>query len=508
MSNRLTLPGGFSFPDWSVSTRLTLWYGLTLLVLLGLFAVFCYTSFHAGLHRDFDRYLQFKRQELLDSSSANGSSANSAEAVRSRFNPSALDAGTYQARGIDGTYVRLLSPEGKVLRQSPNFQAHAAFPVRLQGKASDDLQKTQVRRISHTWEGRPARTHYVPLQQSGALRGWLEVTGFEWSQHQGLRRLGWILLLGMALSLALAAGGGYFLARRALRPVAALTSAASGIGAARLDARLPVPEGPRDELTRLAETFNAMIERLETSFERERRFTANAAHELLTPLTTMRSEVEVARRRDRDRDGYRAVLDAVLEDTQAMTNAVRSLLALARTDRLREAGPGDAREAVNLSALAAESVQRFAGRAQDKSVVLACADAPPADAPTAEAPAAEVWVRADAELLGRGIIDNLLDNALKYTPGSGRVEVTAARRGDTALLRVADTGAGFAPDTAEHLFGRFFRSDAPEVQAAPGSGLGLAVARATALTFGGDITARSGGLGCGSTFELRLPLHV
>jgi signal transduction histidine kinase len=483
-------------PDWSISTRLTLWYGLTLLALLGLFAAFCYGTFHTGLHRDFDRHLQIKKRKLL----AHGGGAQG----RTQASPSALaeriQSGTYRAEGIYGTYARLLSPGGEVLRRSPNFAAHAApLPVRLPEQAGEYTETANVRakRISRTWEGKPARTHYVPLRDAGGrLEGWLELTGFEWSLHQGLQRLAWTLALGVALSLFLALGGGYLLARRALRPVAALTNAAGGIGANRLDERLPVPSGPRDELVRLAETFNGMIDRLETSFERERRFTDNAAHELLTPLTTMQSEADVTLRREgRPAEAYRAALASVRTDARTLAKALRQLLALSRANRHHENGEA-AREAVDLRALAHRQVERLRPRAEAEGIALALAG-------ESEAP---VWARADAELIEEEVLGNLLGNALKYTSEGGRVEVSVARQDGMARLRVRDTGAGFAPEEATRLFARFYRSDAPAVQEKPGSGLGLAVARAAARAFGGDVAARSEGPDHGSTFEVHLPL--
>lgn len=501
-------------PDLSISARLTLWYGLTLLILLSLFAAFCYGAFHVGIHRDFDRHLEHERRELMPLVEASGTGGGL------RFG-SLEEASTvaYRTGGIYGTYVRLLTPEGNVAYQSPNFEGHAALPIRL-----PERQETQ--RTSREWEGKPARTHYTPLYgegrpgedragegRAGELRGWLEVTGFEWSLHSGLNRLAWALGLGIALSLVLALGGGYVLARRTLRPVAALTRAAGQIGATNLGRRLPVPDGPRDELTRLAETFNGLIARLSASVERERRFTANAAHELLTPLTTMRSEVEVALRRDRDAPGYQEALGAVLTDAEEMTETVRGLLRLAQAERIGASASGEtstsegshcdglpsehspappAPATVDLADLAREHVERFWPAAREEGIELALEAAEPAP------------VVADAAHLGEAL-SNLLSNALKYTPAGGKVTVTVERTDREARLVVRDTGVGFAPEMAEHLFGRFYRADTPEVQARPGSGLGLAIVRAIAEAYGGRAGAESEGPGRGSTFALTLP---
>src|SRR5690606_4019332 len=203
--------------------------------------------------------------------------------------------------------------------QSPNFDGHTPLPVEVPARPG-------VVAVSRVWEGAPMRTHYMPLQaEGGRLAGWLEVSGFEWTVHQELRRLGEALAVGILLSVLLAMGGGHLLARRALRPVALLTEAARQIRATDLGARLPTQFGVRDELTDLAETFNDLIERLEASFRRERRFTSNAAHELLTPLATMRNGVEIVLRRPRTPEVYQDKYRAMLEDIDRMIATVRGL---------------------------------------------------------------------------------------------------------------------------------------------------------------------------------------
>ena len=465
------------FGSLPISIRLTLWYGLTLLVLLSLFAVFCYTNFHLSLHRDFDRHLTHERRELMPF----------VEVLGGRPVLSSLDdlrSVAYQTDGIYGTYVRLLTPSGEILYRSPNFDGHAPLPVRLPGEVEDAF-------VSRTWEDEPARVHFTPIStDEGRVAGWLEVTGFEWSLHRELHRLAFSLALGILISVALAIAGGYWLARRALRPVSALTRAAGRVGATDLSTRLPADFGVRDELTALAETFNAMIARLEASFRRERRFTSNAAHELLTPLSTMRSEVEVTLRREREPAAYHATLRTVLADVERLTATVKGLMQLAQAERLQE----DAARALDLGALTAEHVRRYEHRATEKEITLAVAVKD------------DLIVRADEVHLGEAL-DNLLDNALKYTPAGGRVAVTVERAGEEARLSVSDTGPGFDPETASHLFDRFYRADTPAVQAQSGSGLGLSIVQTVVEAYGGSVAAQSAGPGRGSTFAVRLPLE-
>jgi len=462
----------------SISTRLAAWYGLTLLVLLGLFAAFSYASFHQSLHRDFDRHLTHERRELEPF-------LRVADGRPVFVGLDGLRSVAFQTDGVYGTYVRLFDASGTELYRSPNFAGHEPLAAALPARGAAPREA----RVSQTWEGWPARTLYFPVQEGEALAGWLEVTGFEWTVHQELRRLAQTLAAGIALSLLFAVGAGLWLARRALRPVAALTDAANRIRPSDLGARLPTEFGVRDELSDLAETFNAMLGRLEASVERERRFTANAAHELLTPLATLRSEAEVALRRERTPEAYRQALAGVIADADRMTASVRGLLQLAQTDRPAAGAP----ERVDLGALAQAHAARFHARADAAGVALAV-----------EAPAG-VTVKGDPRRLGEAV-DNLLDNALKYASAGGRVGLSLRAERGEAVLRVEDAGVGFAPEAADRLFDRFYRADTPEVQAQPGSGLGLAIVRTIAEAHGGAAEAASPGPGRGATFALRLPL--
>ena len=270
--------------------------------------------------------------------------------------------------------------------------------------------------------------------------------------------------------------------------MASLTRAANGIGPAERGARLPTEPGPSDELGDLAGAFNALLARLDGAFERERRFRADAAHELLTPVTAARSEIDVALRRERDPEGYREVLGRLDRHVDRMGGLVSDLLALSRAETSQT--PSD--ETVDLSALAARLAERLAPVADAKGVSLDH-DLSPGVVAAADA--------ADVELA----LENLLDNAVKYTPPGGRVTLRVQRDGGHAVALVADTGVGFSDAERERLFERFYRADAQEVQREVGSGLGLAIAQRLAERQGGRVTADSEGPGRGSTFVLRLP---
>ncbi len=467
-----------------ISARLALWYALTLLLLLSGFAVFCYVGFHAAAHRSFDRHLDHELEAVLPLLRVGERGVDAG----------ALDRAAAVATRLDGpnaTFVRVLTPGGDVAYASGNLSGHPPLGVAL---PEGGPEGEEALRVSRTWDGEPLRSLVAPLRApSGALAGWVEVSGVEWSRHRELRELGWTLALGVALGVLFALGAGWWLARRALRPVAVLTDAAGRLAddGGRLGGRLPSDFETRDELTALAETFNGLLARLEASVARERRFTSNAAHELLTPLATLRSEAEVALRRERTPAAYRETLGRVVEDVAEMTGTVQGLLHLARAESLEKTP--DAR--VDFGALVEQRVGRFRAEAATRGLALDVSAEPGVRLAAEAAPLAEV-------------VDNLVGNAVKYTATGGHVSVRLGHAGGTARLEVEDTGAGFDAATCERLFDRFFRADTPEVQAEPGSGLGLAIVKAIAEGYGGSVGCTSPGPGQGATFWVLLPcLH-
>lgn len=450
----------------SISTRLALWYGLSLTLLLGLVVAFLYTGFHLTLHRDFDADLAREAERL-------------AATLSTERGPSLREAppGFVSAAEASPHAVRLFSPSGG-LRYANGRLPDVSLHVPPGGKGG-----------YHTHGGDDVRTRYEPVRDArGTVQAWVAVAGMESGLHREMHRLGWLLVVGVLLGVAAAALSGYGLARRALRPVAALTDAAGRIGPGEHGARLPAEAAPRDELGDLAAAFNALLARLDDAFERERRFRADAAHELLTPVTAARSEVDVALRRDRDGEGYRTALRTIGSHVERMAGLVADLLALSRAETDAPSSTG----VVDLGSVASELADRFEPIAAAKGVALV------RDLPEGVGAAADA---SDVAL----VLENLLDNAVKYTPPGGTVTLTVRADGGAATATVVDTGVGFEAAERDRLFERFHRADAPEVQREVGSGLGLAIAQRLAERLGGTLTAASAGIGRGATFELRLP---
>ena len=294
--------------------------------------------------------------------------------------------------------------------------------------------------------------------------------------------------LGLPLAMALAATGGWFVARRSLAPVGAMAARACEITAHSLSQRLPLGN-PQDELGRLGIVFNATLERLERSFSELRRFAADASHELRTPLTALQAEGEVALRETRDPDQLRQSIGAMLEEAQRLRDLVDAMLTLARAETGQQPLR---REAFSLGELTQEAVQSLRVLAEEKDQHLDVALE------------GEWPVEGDAALLRHALL-NLVHNAIRYTPCGGRIKVSCQRRGPNAVVEVTDTGEGIATEFQEKVFERFYRVDLARSRAEGGAGLGLAIAKLAVERHGGCIQLEST-VGLGSTFRLCLPL--
>lgn len=296
-----------------------------------------------------------------------------------------------------------------------------------------------------------------------------------------------ILLLGLAtpVALALALFGGSRIARLALDPVDDMTRTAAAIDAGHAGERLREP--PRDdELGRLARTLNAMLDRLDRALARERRFAADASHEMRTPLALMAAELDVALHRPGDVADARAVLESVREEVGRLSRMVENLLVVSRADSV--AGVELARRDTDLLDLAVGVVSRLQPLAAARHVEIGLDGTP-------------VHVAADPELLAHGLA-NLVENAIKYGDAHGPVTVRVLD-GDEPRIEVTDRGPGIAPEDLAHVFERFSRLDRARGRESGGAGLGLAITRAVVEAHGGRVEVASR-LGEGTTFTIVL----
>lgn len=289
-----------------------------------------------------------------------------------------------------------------------------------------------------------------------------------------LRELRGVFLSTGPVLLIAALGCGYLLARKALAPVGRLASEADQITATRLDRRLATPNRD-DELGRLARTLNGMIARLEHSFGEIQRFTADAAHELRTPLAALRSEAEVTLLADRDPAEYRRTLESMLEEIEHLTRLTENLLNLCRED----AQIKPSLEELRLDEVVRDAAEPMAAVAAEAGQRLLL--------PQALAPCV---VRGDRDQLHRVVV-NLVDNAVKYTPAGGRIKVSLALGNGHAHLTVEDTGVGIAPEHLPLIFKRFYRVDAARPRRSTSTGLGLSICQSVVHSHGGTIDIRS-----------------
>lgn len=295
------------------------------------------------------------------------------------------------------------------------------------------------------------------------------------------------LLITIPATLVVAAALAYFLAYKALAPVEQLRQQTDEITAERLDRRLPV-HNPSDELGLLAQTINSMIQRLEHSFDEVRRFTADASHELRTPITVIRSEAELGIDSSRDPEGARQRFESILEECSRLASVTSQLLTLSREDAgVVQAG----RSLVPIAPLLFDAVESLR--------------------PLANAKRQEVDMEAncDAEILAdpdrlRQVFHNLLDNAIKYTPEASRIRVMLRGDDSQAVIAVEDNGPGIPSEHLSRVFDRFYRVNKSS-DAGDGAGLGLSIVQSIVTSLGGRVEVEST-VGEGSTFRVFLPL--
>jgi signal transduction histidine kinase len=388
-------------------------------------------------------------------------------------------------------FVQVLTTDGKVVVSSHLL------------KGQESLVPDPVRQRALDWNapvfdlkavGRPGRMTVL----RGAMGGqtYLFAVGlFTDPLEASLRHLAELLGSVWAASLLLTAAVGQVLAARALRPVRRITERARTIARGAFSTRLD-PPAVDDEIGHMTRLLNEMLESLEAAIETNRRFAADASHELRTPVTAIRGEVDVVLKRDRSPDEYRASLETIRSYAQRMGELIESLMFLVRAQEGRSSV--DLQE-IPLTALLRECAAHAAPLAGPRGIALRFERFP------------DLVAYADPRLLGR-VFDNLLRNAVNYNRPGGSVAVSGEARpaassgwtSDTVVVRIRDSGIGVPADSRELIFERFFRVDRSRSRASGGAGLGLAICREIVAVLDGEVrlveTSEAG-----STFEVRLP---
>ncbi len=458
----------------SLRLRLTLITTIVLALVLAIFGAGVYVLLDRNLRSRVDVRIQQRAVEV-------------ARALR--FGPGSVafrDLGF----GRPDTYIQIVTADGNVAARSEAL-GDAELPV-----GAGVLAVARGTKPPSTFDAvvgtTPLRVRAIPLvneldQPAGAVL----IAARMDDVIETLNRLRTLMLLAGLAGIGLAAALGWRSARTALRPVEEMSATAHQIGVTG-DLSRRVSAGRPDELGKLTDAFNTMLDRLEAAqgalsrtVETQRRFVDDASHELRTPLTIMRGNLElVARDPNMAADDRVAALRDAIEEAERMTRLVEDLLALARVD----AGMAIPEADVALSSLVRDvaAAIRPAAGARTLSVTIGSED---------------VRIRGSDALLRR-LLENLTDNAIKYTSEAGAISISLVEEDATAILTVADDGIGMTPDELAHIFDRFWRSDSSRER--PGSGLGLAIAQAVVVAHGGSIDATSEP-GAGTTFTVRLP---
>lgn len=461
----------------SIGARLTFWYSGILGVTLLLVGIMAYGLLTYSLSQEVNVALQGVAQVIAARVHGEGrtSPAPDVDELFRRFFGFAPSDRYFELRDPQGRHDSVPQPSPGPLSVSPQALHNA-----LQGIATFETVKKPG--------SYPVRVLIAPILEAGRVINVVTVGISLENMMKTLRRFDLIMAAVLPLGLLLAGGGGWLLARRALKPVDSMTQAVRRISGEHLQERLP-ETGSGDELDRLANTLNEMLGRLEDSFRQVRQFSADASHELQTPLTILKGEIEVALRSPRSLEEYQRVLHSCLEEIERIGRLVGGLLLLARADA------GVLRldlQSVDLPELVTEVVTRMRRLAEEKSILLRSDFSEP------------ISIQGDKEHLQRLLL-NLVDNAIKYTQPGGLV--TVSLKGDDHQVRiiVTDTGIGLSPSEQEQIFTRFYRSAEAKSQGG-GAGLGLCLVRSIAEAHGGSIEVDST-LGQGSTFTVVLPAH-
>jgi heavy metal sensor kinase len=448
----------------SIGLRLTLWYTAAFALATALLGTAIWVAVQRSLYHAVDDGLR-DRVEGIHRFVDDHQTRLSLDEVREEFR-------------AHGELFQVLDERGQVVHRGDAFRG--AQRATTAARPAEEF-------FDATVEGEPIRflSRQVPIGDHSYT---IEAATSLRALQAGLHEAAWRLAPAIPFALLCAAAAGYWMSRRALAPVDRITQTARLIGADNLSRRLDVaPTG--DELARLSETLNEMIARLEDAFQRITRFTADASHELRTPLAVMRTTAEVALRAPASAHEERAALEQIVAEIERTSQIVENLLLIARADSgiavLRKQYV-DVVDAVRDACSQAEVLARVKGLALQ-----------------ARLPNEQLPVHGDRDALRRLFLI-LLDNAVKYTPADGTVEISVQRNGGLVRATVRDTGVGIAAEHLPHVFERFYRVDRARSRAEGGAGLGLAIGRWIAETHGGNLRAESEEQR-GSTFYVELP---
>ncbi|MCP9448577.1 MAG: ATP-binding protein [Nitrospira sp.] len=403
--------------------------------------------------------------------------------------PSDANLGIKEQRDLHGVVhsLRVFSPDGRLLWKSPNASAFPLISPRMLDRVL--LERTVYETVAMP-DGTPARRLFVSVTRQGVVRYVLQAETSLLHYQTALSELLVLLIISSGATLLVTWLGSLWLAKKVLTPIEALCAGAETMSEADLGKRLAL-DSPYTEFRRLTQAVNSVLDQFQRNSETQRNFCEIAAHEMKTPLTILRGNLEVALLKARTADEYRDVLLSNLEQVDRLIALTRPLLTLAK---FTSSKPPVQLAPLEVEPFLHEIVQELALLANDRRITLSL-DAravPP--------------ILGDPQWLKQAMI-NLLDNALRYTPAGGTVTVRARAEGREVLIEVEDTGHGIEPEHIPHLFERFYRTEWAKAEDAAGTGLGLPIVKEIVEAHGGTISVTSR-VGQGSVFTLRIPAYL
>jgi two-component system heavy metal sensor histidine kinase CusS len=461
----------------SLAARLTAWYAGSAFVLLAAATAFLYWALVTSLDREDDEFLVDKisiLQTILQQHPRDSHMLK--EEVE--WEPG--------ARQFSQVFVRVMDVTGTTILETPEMGQ--LLPPRLFPAAGNPSHPATAD-IEADRSSYRVGSATVPTGLPGSEPATIHVALDRTREEALLARYRHALWIALALALVVCAVVGYQIAHRGLRPLATITAAADQIGSGTLHQRLYL-DGLPAELSTLAATFNEMLNRLQESFDRLGRFSADIAHELRTPINNLRGEIEVGLGRPRTPEEYRELLTSNLEECGRLAHLIDNLLFLARAEH---PATQVVRERVDL------------GRELCKIREFHDAAATEAGVKLTTTVAGDAAARVDRTLFQRAVA-NLIANALAHTPPGGVIALSVARDGDAVHVEVSDTGTGIAPEHVPHVWDRFYRAD-PARSAGNGRiGLGLAIVKSIATLHGGSVAIDSA-IGQGTRVSVVFPVE-
>jgi heavy metal sensor kinase len=460
----------------SIRFRLTLWYVAILGIILCSFSGFLYFTLARSLHQ----YMDAKNKTIAEFI---------ASSYRSPYAKYGLNLDRIIEEGTGmrptGKFIQVLDRKGRIGLKSGSL-GRFQLPISIEAlrNASKGKMTFETNRTIGT---SPIRIVTMPIVEGRRIINIVQVASSLEDVERALNTLLLILSIMIPSVLVVASLGGHFLANRALRPVDEVTNTARAITSHNLNRRIRI-KNVKDEIGRLAETLNEMISRLDQSFRKIRQFSADASHELKTPLTVLRGEIEVALRRTRTGDEYRAILMSNLEEISNMTKIVDDLLLLSRADT------GEVpltKTIVDLSEFLSEIQVQAQVLATSKSIDVYLQNDQRA------------CVLADSLRL-KSMMLNLIENGVKYSSSGSRIDIVLEKEDGYARITVRDQGIGIPQEALPYIFDRFFRVDKARSRQEGGAGLGLSICKWIAEAHNGSISAKSE-LGKGTDFIIRIP---